>query len=86
MAPPLPGAMRVGFRPFLMFSALGALLWVTVPVVLGAIFSAEVEWALQRLSELGSGALLLIGVVIVGYAGIKLTQRYLFLRMLRVAR
>ncbi len=86
VAPPLAGAMRVGFRPFLLFSALGALLWVTVPVVLGAIFSAEVEWALQRLSELGSGALLLIGVVIVVYAGIKLTQRYLFLRMLRAAR
>lgn len=86
VAPPLAGAMQVGFRSFLLYSAIGALLWVSVPVVLGAIFSAEVEWALQRLSELGSGALLMIGVVIVIYAGIKLTQRYLFLRMLRAAR
>jgi len=86
VAPPLAGAMQVGFRAFLLFSALGALLWVAIPVMLGAIFSAEVEWALQRLSELGSGALLMIVMVIIAYASIKLTQRYLFLRMLRAAR
>ncbi len=42
--------------------------------------------ALAAQGEFGYSALLLIGVVIVVYAGIKLTQRYLFLRMLRAAR
>jgi len=62
------------------------LLWVALPVALGAVFHAEIEWALERLADLGSGALLLIGGVIMVYAGIKAVERYLFLRMLRTAR
>jgi len=86
VAPPLAGAMRLSFLSFLLFSAAGALLWVALPVALGAVFHAEIEWALERLADLGSGALLLIGGVIMVYAGIKAVERYLFLRMLRTAR
>ena len=86
VAPPLAGAMQLGFRPFLLFSAAGALLWAAAPVLLGALFHAEVEWALQRLTDLGSGALLLIGGAVAVYAAIKAAERYLFLRMLRTAR
>ncbi len=78
--------MQLGLPSFLLFSTLGALLWIAVPVVLGAVFHAEVEWLLGRLSELGSGALMALGAVLVLYAAIKATQRYLFLRMLRAAR
>jgi membrane protein DedA with SNARE-associated domain len=86
VAPPLAGAMRLGLPSFLLFSTLGALLWIAVPVVLGAVFYAEVEWLLEWLTELGSGALLTLAVVLMSYAGVKATQRYLFLRMLRAAR
>lgn len=86
VAPPLAGAMQLGFRPFVLFSAVGALLWVALPVALGAVFHAEIEWALERLADLGSGALLLIGGVVMVYAGIKAAERYLFLRMLRTVR
>lgn len=86
VAPPLAGAMQLAFRPFLLFSTIGAFLWVAAPVLLGAVFHAEVEWALERLSELGSGALLLIAAVVVAYAGIKALERFLFLRTLRAAR
>ena len=86
VAPPLAGAMRLGLPPFLLFSTLGALLWIAVPVALGALFHAEVEWALERLTELGSGALLMLGAVIAAYAALKAVQRYLFLRMLHAAR
>ena len=86
VAPPLAGAMRLGFSSFLLFSGAGALLWVALPVTLGALFHAEIEWALERLADLGSGALLLIGGAILVYAGIKAAERYLFLRMLRTAR
>jgi membrane protein DedA with SNARE-associated domain len=86
VAPPLAGAMRLGFLSFLLFSTAGALLWVALPVALGAVFHAEIEWALKRFADLGSGALLLIGGVILVYAGIKAAERYLFLRMLRTAR
>lgn len=86
VAPPLAGAMQLAFRPFLLFSALGALLWAALPVWLGAAFQGEVAWALERLSALGSGALLVIGALILFYAGIKAFERYLFLRMMRAVR
>lgn len=86
VAPPLAGAMRLGFRPFLLFSAAGALLWAAAPVVLGAVFHDQVEWALLWLTDLGSGALLVIGGAFMFYTGIKAVERYLFLRMLRTVR
>ena len=86
VAPPLAGAMQLAFRPFLLFSAIGALLWAALPVLLGAVFRTEVAWALERLSALGSGALLVIGGLVLFYAGIKAFERYLFLRMMRAVR
>lgn len=86
VAPPLAGAMRLAFASFLAFSTVGALLWIALPVALGALFHDEVERALAWLSELGSGALMLIGALVAAYAAVKAVQRWLFLRMLRTAR
>lgn len=86
VAPPLAGAMRLALPQFLLFSTVGAMLWVALPVALGAVFHAEVERALEWLSDMGGGALLLLLMLFVIYAAIKATQRYLFLRMLRNVR
>ncbi len=86
VAPPLAGAMQLGLRPFLLYSAAGALLWAALPVALGAAFHTEVEWALAKFSDLGGGALLVLGGIAAVYVAIKSVQRYLFLRMLRAAR
>lgn len=86
VAPPLAGAMRLGLRPFLLYSMAGALLWAAAPVLIGAIFHAEVERALEWFAGLGTGALLLLAGFAATYVVIKAVQRYLFLRMLRSAR
>jgi membrane protein DedA with SNARE-associated domain len=86
VAPPLAGAMRLALPQFLLFSTVGALLWVVLPVALGSWFQAEVGLALDWLSQLGSGALMLLAGLLTAYAAIKATQRWLFLRMLRSAR
>lgn len=86
VAPPLAGAMRLGILPFILFSTAGALLWIALPVALGALFHAEVERALSWLADMGSGALMLLGAAAAIYGGIKIMQRYLFLNMLRSVR
>ncbi len=86
VAPPLAGAMRLGLGPFLLYSTAGALLWAAAPVLIGAIFHAEVERALAWFAELGTGALLLLAGFAAAYVAIKAVQRYFFLRMLRAAR
>jgi membrane protein DedA with SNARE-associated domain len=86
VAPPLAGTLRLGFGRFAVYSALGALLWAVLPVAAGALFRAEIEWVLGRLQAMGTGALWLIGAVILGYASIKAIERYLLIRFLRMVR
>jgi hypothetical protein len=62
------------------------LLWAGLPIALGAVFEAEVERALEWLEGMGSGALVIIGAVMVAYIGAKLTQRALLIRILRMMR
>lgn len=86
VAPPLAGAMALGFWRFMAFSAAGALLWALVPVLVGMWFSAQVERALAWLEHMGAqGMMLVVGMVVV-YLGIKLVQRHLLIRQLRAAR
>lgn len=84
VAPPLAGAMRLEPPRFLAYSAVAALLWAGLPIALGAMFHAEVERALEWLESMGSGAVAVIGVVVLLYLCVKLVQRYLLLRFLRM--
>ncbi len=86
IAPPLAGTMRVGLPSFLGYSAAAGLLWSTLPIALGALFSTEVEHALEWLEGMGTGALAVIAAVAVFYVGIKTVQRYLLIRFLRMVR
>lgn len=86
VAPPLAGTLRLEFGRFILYSAFGAALWAALPVAAGALLRTEVEWVLQRLAAMGSGALWLIGAAILAYAGIKAVERYLLIRFLRMAR
>jgi membrane protein DedA with SNARE-associated domain len=86
VAPPLAGTMRLGLPAFLAYSAVGALLWAGLPIVLGAVFHTEVESALGWLESMGAGAAAVIAAVVLLYAGIKAVERYLLIRFLRMVR
>ena len=85
-APPLAGAMRLGLPAFLAYSAVAALLWAGLPIVLGIVFYAEVESALEWLEGMGTGAVAVIATAVVLYVGVKSVQRYLLIRFLRMVR
>ena len=86
VAPPLAGAMRLALPSFLAYSAVAALLWAGVPIALGAAFHAEVERALEWLEGMGTGAVAVIGTVVLAYIGMKIIQRTLLIRFLRMVR
>lgn len=86
IAPPLAGAMRVGFLRFLLYTAISALLWAILPLVVGLIFHTEVEWLLLQLEGLGLSALILAAAVIVLYVIVKSIERFLLIRSLRATR
>jgi membrane protein DedA with SNARE-associated domain len=86
VAPPLAGSGRVGARPFLAYSAAGALLWAGSGVALGWLFRDAVDGAVQWLGTLGGGAFAILGGAFLVFLGIKWWERQRFFRQLRMAR
>lgn len=86
VAPPLAGATRLRFVPFVLYSAAGALLWAGVAVALGMAFHTQVEWLLERLRAMGGWALMLVVMIAGGYIAVKWLERYLLIRLLRMVR
>src|ERR1051326_6182358 len=73
--PPLAGAFHIGFRRFLMLDSLASLLYAGLYLLLGVVFSDQVEAALKVLSHFGFGSLLILLALAVGYLVIKRRSR-----------
>ena len=86
VAPPLAGTMGLAFPRFLLYSAAAALLWAAVPVAAGYFFRHQVQWVLDWLESMGTGALAVIAAIVLGYAVTKAIERYLLIRFLRMVR
>lgn len=86
VAPPLAGATRLPLGAFLLYSAIGAALWAGAALGAGALFHDEVERAVASLELAGLRAAGLIAGLLLAYVALKWTQRYRFMRMLRMAR
>lgn len=86
MAPPLAGASRMPWTRFALFDGLGTLLWVTVYIGLGYIFSGQIEHVASQVVFLGRGLFVLVVAALAMYVGWKYLKRRRFLRGLRIAR
>jgi membrane protein DedA with SNARE-associated domain/rhodanese-related sulfurtransferase len=86
MAAPLAGIIRMGWRRFLAFDVLGALLWSSTFMFAGYVFSGELERIAARAAYLGTWLLVLVLAAFAGYIGWKYYKRRKFLRNLRIAR
>jgi membrane protein DedA with SNARE-associated domain len=86
VAPPLAGTMRLGLVPFLAYSTVAALLWAGLPIAVGLAFSAQVEVGLAWLESMGAGALGVIAGIVAFYVALKMFERFLLIRFLRMVR
>lgn len=86
VAPPVAGAMHLTLARFVIFSALGALLWAGAAVALGMVFHNQVEQLIRWLSDMGTLAISVIAAVIAFYIAMKWLERWLFIRVMRMAR
>jgi membrane protein DedA with SNARE-associated domain/rhodanese-related sulfurtransferase len=86
IAPPMAGAMRIGWLRFIFLSMLAAALWVAAWLIAGMLFRPQIERLLAHLEHIGglvfTGALLLLGA----YIAFKWWQRRRFYKLLRMAR
>jgi membrane protein DedA with SNARE-associated domain/rhodanese-related sulfurtransferase len=86
IAPPLAGALRIGWMRFIFLSTLSAILWVGAGLVAGMLFRTQVETLLIDLDKFGSLAGLAALLLLACYIGYKWRERARFYTMLRMAR
>jgi membrane protein DedA with SNARE-associated domain/rhodanese-related sulfurtransferase len=86
MAAPLAGIIRMGWRRFLLFDVVGALLWVSAYTVTGYAFAGELERVAAHAAYLGEWLLVIVLGGFAGYILWKFYKRKKFLRSLRIAR
>jgi membrane protein DedA with SNARE-associated domain/rhodanese-related sulfurtransferase len=86
IAPPLAGAMRIGWLRFIFLSTLAAILWSGAGLMAGMLFNTQIARLLIRLDEIGSIALAAALLLLTAYVGYKWWERSRFYKMLRMAR
>jgi membrane protein DedA with SNARE-associated domain/rhodanese-related sulfurtransferase len=86
LAPPLAGASRIGWLPFLAFNTIGGALWVGAGMGGGMLLGSQVERLLAYVGRYGSVAVFVIVAIVVGYVAFKWWERHRFYAMLRMAR
>jgi membrane protein DedA with SNARE-associated domain len=86
VAPPLAGIFHMRLRSFLLFDAMGALLWATTFLGAGYIFSGEIERVAEHAAALGGWLIVLLVAALAGYIAWKFIARQRFLRELRISR
>jgi len=85
IAPPLAGVVGIPLRAFILYSALGALVWVSAYVGLGWLFSAQLEMAARFMVDMGTWSVAAVAALAGGYLGWKFVGRQRFLRQIRTA-
>jgi len=86
VAPPLAAALGFGLTTYLVYNGIGAALYCAGGLILGFLFHSQIDWLLERLSELGGRALLVVAVLLALYIVYRWWDRWRFLKTLGTAR
>lgn len=86
VAPPVAGALGLKISSFLLFNGAGAALYCGAGLILGLLFHGQIDWLLDRLTDLGGRAFLVIVVLLALYVAYRWWDRWRFLKSLRTAR
>ncbi len=86
IAPPLAGAMRIGWPKFVFLSLLSGILWVGTGLGAGILFKTQVEALLIDIDRIGSLAGFIAALLLACYIAYKWWERTRFYQMLRMAR
>ncbi len=86
LAPPLAGALGMKPSAFMLFNTAGAVLWAGAALLLGLLFSAQIDAVLDALAEMGVYAAALVAVLLALYIGWRWLDRRRALRQLQSER
>jgi membrane protein DedA with SNARE-associated domain len=83
---PLAGIIHMSLPRFLLFDGMGIFIWIGAYTILGYIFSAELDRALEYAAGMGTTLLVLVAGGLTIYILWKYALRRRFFRELRIAR
>jgi membrane protein DedA with SNARE-associated domain/rhodanese-related sulfurtransferase len=86
IAPPLAGALRIGWPRFIVLTIASGVLWVGFALAAGMLFKSQIAAVLAELDAFGSTAALIIGAALALYLLYKWWERERFYKSLRMAR
>lgn len=86
VATAMAGSTGVNRWSFVLYDAVGALLWAGVGLALGWVFAAAVGDVLAVLAEMGRWGLMLLGALLAAFVAAKAWRRRQFLAQLRMDR
>jgi membrane protein DedA with SNARE-associated domain/rhodanese-related sulfurtransferase len=86
IAPPMAGALRIGWLRFIALSICAAALWVGFALLAGILFRSQIERLLEHLTEFGSAAGAGVVILLTAYIAFKWWERSRFYKVLRMAR
>ena len=86
LAPALAGLFKISIGRFFLFNGAGALLWSLSFLLLGYVFSDQIEYVAEQAMRFGTTAGTMLAVCLGGYLLYKYLYRQKLLRELRVAR
>lgn len=86
VAPPLAGASGKSTLAFVIYDAIGALIWAGSAVALGRAFHRAIDRVLAALENLGGWAIIIVGSLLTLVIVVKWAQRIRFIKQLRTLR
>jgi membrane protein DedA with SNARE-associated domain/rhodanese-related sulfurtransferase len=86
LAPPMAGSSGVGAVRFVLFDGLSSFLYAGCFLLIGVLFSHQLEQVIAALASLGGGALAVVAALVALYLGYKYYQRRRLFNELRMAR
>jgi len=85
-AAPVAGALRMTFAPFLVFDAIGSLLYNVAVIGLGYTLHNQLDMVVGWFRAAGSAAILLVGGAILAFWSWRIFQKRRLIRLLRTRR
>ena len=86
IAPPLAGATRMNVGRFVLFTALGASLWVGAALLAGALLRTQIERLLPQAAQVGGTAAAVLLLLLACYIAYRWWERRRFYAALNMAR
>src|SRR5512139_2823337 len=86
IATSMAGVVRTRLASFVLYDAIGALLWSGLPVALGWFFRDAIDEVFETLVQAGRWGFIALVLLLALYVAVKAAQRFLLVRSLRMAR